>query len=373
MSTFVRHTKRKTTMIKISTEPIGSVPRSQKLLDAMQKNAAGELSDTDFNNILIDETKLVIHKFHDTGSTIITDGEQCKPSFVTYPLHGLKNLSNDGAVIPFADGHTRQLPKLVSGPFKYNNYAAQYLNFAKQITNSPLKQAVISASAISLIYPAEGIADYPREQFIADLINEAERDIRMCLEAGAANVQIDFTEARLALKLDPSGGVLNAFIDLNNQVIDRFSDADKKRIGVHSCPGGDHDSTHSADIDYADLLPSLFNLHPTNFYLEFAAEEDKIHVLELIRKNIKPNQKVFIGVTNVISPKIETPEEVRDTILLAAEFIPVEQLGTTDDCGFSPFADDRSTAQDIAFAKIAARIEGTKMAEAIMNLPQTSN
>ena len=40
---------------------------------------------------------------------------------------------------------------------------------------------------------------------------------------------------------------------------------------------------------------------------------------------------------------IETPEEVRDRILEAADYIPVAQLGTTDDCGFSPFSDDTST------------------------------
>ena len=61
-------------------------------------------------------------------------------------------------------------------------------------------------------------------------------------------------------------------------------------------------------------------------------------------------------------PKVETPEEVRDRVLEAAEFIPLDQLGTTDDCGFSPFGDDTSTARDTAFAKIRARVEGTALA-----------
>ena len=80
------------------------------------------------------------------------------------------------------------------------------------------------------------------------LLNEAEADIRRCLNSGAYNVQIDFTEGRLALKLDPSKGLLKSFIDLNNKVLARFTEEERKRIGVHSCPGGDHDSTHSADI-----------------------------------------------------------------------------------------------------------------------------
>ena len=132
---------------------------------------------------------------------------------------------------------------------------------------------------------------------------------------------------------------------------------------MHSCPGGDHDSTHSADISYADLLPLLFELNAGNFYLEYAGEKDKRSVLASIKENMRPSQRVFIGVTNVLDPRVETPEEIRDTILEAAEMISPEQLGTTDDCGFSPFADDLSTSRDTAFAKIKSRIEGTKLAE----------
>src|SRR6185437_67888 len=138
-------------------------------------------------------------------SPIITDGEQTKPSFATYAIDGAQNLAPDGVSISFADGHTRQLPRLIRGPFRYTRYAASYLKAAQKLTRVPLKQAVISASALSLLYPQDGIPGYPKEQFLRDLIDEAEKDIRACLEAGAAVVQVDFTEGRLALKLDPSG------------------------------------------------------------------------------------------------------------------------------------------------------------------------
>ena len=77
---------------------------------------------------------------------------------------------------------------------------------------------------------------------------------------------------------------------------------------------------------------------------------------------MKPDQRVFVGVVAPIDPRIETPEEVRDRVLEAAEYIPVEQLGTTDDCGFSPFCDDTSTTRETAFAKIRARVVGTALA-----------
>ncbi len=354
--------------MKISTEPVGSIPRPAYLIEAMGAFANGQIKESELSSLTDKAIKETINLFEQTGSPVITDGEQSKPSFATYPISGLKNLAAEGVVIPFADGHTRQLPKLTSGPFRYNTYASSYFQKAKSLTNLPVKQAVISSSAISLLYPQEGIPGYSREQFIADLINEGEADIRRCLQSGAYNVQIDFTEARLALKLDPSKGLLKMFVNLNNQVLDRFTEAERKKIGVHTCPGGDHDSTHSADIPYSELLPDLFELHAGNFYLEYAAEKDKATTLKAIKQFSKPDQKIFIGVTNVLSPRVETPEEVRDLILEASEMIPINRLGTTDDCGFSPFADDVSTARETAFAKIKSRILGTELAEKKLKL-----
>jgi 5-methyltetrahydropteroyltriglutamate--homocysteine methyltransferase len=180
---------------------------------------------------------------------------------------------------------------------------------------------------------------------------------------GAHKVQIDFTEGRLAVKIDPTGDLLHRFIDLNNLALSRFSLEDRKRIGVHTCPGGDCDSTHSRDVDYAELLPSLFELKVGNFYIALAGEEDRPRILTIIRQYMKPEHRVFVGVISPIDPRVETPEEVRDRVLEAARYIPVEQLGTTDDCGFSPFCDDTSTTRDTAFAKIRARVLGTALAQ----------
>jgi len=349
--------------MKILTEPIGSIPRPQYLIDAMGAFASNEITADELERLADKALLETIRLFEATGSPVITDGEQTKPSFATYPVHGMQTLAPDGVVVPFADGHTRQLPKLTAGGFKYQAYAGNYLKQAKTYTNLPVKQAVISASVLSLLYPQEGIDGYTREAFINDLLNEAEADIRSCFDNGAYNVQIDFTEARLALKLDPSKGLLKAFIDLNNQVLNRFSAEERKKIGVHTCPGGDHDSTHSTDISYTELLPLLFELNAGNFYLEYAAEKDKQTVLRAIKETIRPEQRIFLGVTDVLNPRIETAEEVRDLILEAAEVIPLAQFGTTDDCGFSPFADDTSTSRETAFEKIKARLAGTALAE----------
>lgn len=351
--------------MKILTEPIGSIPRPLPLISAV-----GELGGDDPRLDPLYESAIqdTVERFEATGSPVITDGEQRKyHNFWTYCVHGMENTAPDGFRIPFSAGHVRRMPRLTRGPFRYRRYADSYLDVAMRYATVPLKQAVIAPSALSLMYPAEGLADYSREQFIDDLLGEHETEIRRCLEKGAHKVQVDFTEGRLAMKIDPTGHLLNSFIDLNNLALSRFSDSERARIGIHTCPGSDRDSTHSSEVGYAALLPSLFQLRAGNFYIALAGERDPTAVLEMIRTYMQADQRVFIGVIDPIAPRVETPEEVRDRILQALDYIPLDRFGTTDDCGFAPFSDDTSTSRDTAFAKIRARIAGTALAEAALD------
>ena len=308
-----------------------------------------------------------IARFEAAGSPVVTDGEQRKyHNFWTYSVEGMPNTAPDGFKIPFSAGHVRRMLRLTAGPFRYKRYADSYLDVALRYAHRPVKQAVISPSALSLMYPPGEISGYPREQFIDDLLREHETEVRNCLRKGAHAVQIDFTEARLAVKISPSGELLHSFIDLNNLALARFSAEDRRRIGVHTCPGSDRDSTHSGDVDYADLLPSLFELSVGNFYIALAGERDRGRVLKIIRNHLKPHHRVFVGVVAPIDPRVETPEEVRDRILEAAAYIPLDQLGACDDCGFSPFSDDTTTSRETAFAKIGARVAGVALASKIL-------
>lgn len=352
--------------MQIPTEPIGSLPRPQSLLDAIA--AAGSDDHPSLDPLYEAAVRDTLQQFAATGSPMVTDGEQRKyHNFWTYCVHGLRNTAPDGFVIPFAAGHSRRMPRLTSGPFRYKRYADSFIELAGRHTILPIKQAVISPSALSLMYPAHGLPDYSRDEFIDDLLREHETEVRRCLQRGAAKVQIDFPEGRLAMKVDPSGMLLTRFIELNNLALARFTPAERQRIGIHTCPGGDRDSTHSADVDYSELLPTLFELRAGNFYIALAGEKDRVRVLKMIQSYLKPDQQVFVGVTAPIDPRVETAQEVRDRVLEAADYIPPARLGTTDDCGFSPFCDDRSTSRDTAFAKIRARVLGTAMAGEILD------
>ena len=220
--------------MSLPTEPIGSIPRPLRLLDAI-----GRVDGTDpSHDALYDQAvRNTIARFEPTGSPVVTDGEQRKfHNFLTYCVHGLPNMGEDGFRIHFAAGHTRRMPRLTKGPFRYGHHAESYLKAAQRDAHVPVKQAVISPSALSLLYPVE-LPGYPRKQVIQDLLHEHETEVRNCLDKGAHKVQI-----------------------------------------------------------------------------------------------------------------------------------PLDRLGTTDDCGFSPFCDDRSTTRDTAFAKIRARVEGTLLAARVLGV-----
>lgn len=372
----------------IPTENVGSLPRPATLQAAFADYDAGKISHAELEKEQDAACLDSIKRMEATGSPMVTDGEQRASSFATYPITdtlagtGLAdNLAGDGQYFAvFTDGHHRQLPRLTGGPFKYKTYAADYLKKAISMASGPVKQAVIAPSMLALLYPLDDeVPGYSREQFLNDLCDECEKDIRQCFAAGAVRVSIDFTEGRLACRNDPNNpwtgrGMLEHFVELNNRVIDRFSAEERKNIGIHTCPGGDCDSTHSADVDYAELLPSMFKMNAGYFLMQLASEADKEYVYKLIGEHSRADangipQVCFIGVINPQSPTVETPQQVCDDLMLASKYIPKERLGATDDCGFSPFSIDVKPkhgspdfARDIAFQKISARIEGTKMA-----------
>ena len=128
--------------MQIPTEPIGSIPRPRYLLDAMNDAANYKASLEQLQAATDKALRETIALFEATGSPVITDGEQAKPSFATYPVHGCPNIAPGGVTIPFADGHTRQLPRLTAGPFRYATYASSFVDAARSLTKIPIKQAV---------------------------------------------------------------------------------------------------------------------------------------------------------------------------------------------------------------------------------------
>ncbi len=370
----------------LPTEPVGSLPRPAGLQRAVLDAEIGQLPAAELRAEQDRAVRDTLARFEATGSPIISDGEQRRQSFASYPLgaDGAEGDVREGPVFAvFADGHHRVIPSLARGPFRYRAWAADDVTAARELTALPLKQAVISPSMLSLMVPEAGLGDYSRADFLDDVVAGCAEDIRRCFAAGAARVSIDFTEGRLALRRDlraPWAGpdALGGFIELFNRVLAELAPEERAAVGVHTCPGNDNDSVHSADVDYAELIPELLQIEAGYFLVQAASEPEPDRVARLVGAQLRrraasetPAPRVLVGVTNPTSPKLETADQVRDQLVRAARFIPPELLGSTDDCGFSPYLIDEKPrhgspdfARDVAFAKIAARVRGTALAAA---------
>ena len=372
----------------IPTELVGSLPRPMKLQEAYQAYDDGQI---DFAALQAEQDKAAedsIKRLEQTGETYVTDGEQRESSFATYPITdtlagtGLAdNLAGDGQFFAiFDDGHHRQLPRLTGGPFRYKTFASEFVEKNKALASKPVKQAVIAPSMLMLLYPLEGeIEGYSREQFLDDLCDEVEKDIRQAFDAGAVRVSIDFTEGRLANKNDSRNPWTEQGhapgVHRPQQPRDRPLLAEERRTSASTpAPAATWTRCTSQEVPYEKLLSKMFQLNAGYFLIQCASEEDRESVYKLCGQYSREDangvpQVCFMGVINPLNPEVETPEHVRDELLLAAKYIPKERLGATDDCGFSPFSRDEKPkhgspdfARDVAMEKIANRIKGAAMA-----------
>ena len=187
---------------ELPTEPVGSLPRPSVLQRAVLDAEIGQISAAELERAQDAAVRDTLDRFAETGSPLVSDGEQRRQSFSSYPLG---TSPHDGGVevgpvfAVFADGHHRVIPSLASGPFRFRGWAADDVARSRELTSLPLKQAVISPSMLSLMVPAEGLGDYSRAEFLDDVVAGCAEDIRRCFAAGASRVSIDFTEGTSAL------------------------------------------------------------------------------------------------------------------------------------------------------------------------------
>lgn len=222
----------------IPTENVGSLPRPAKLQAALADYDAGKITKEQLKSEQNTACRDSIKRMEATGSPIVSDGEQRASSFATYPLTdtlagtGLAdNLAGDGQYFAiFSDGH----------------HGGSLQRMRKR-------------------HP--GLLCRGRLPCIDRLHRRA-----------------------AACRNDPKNpwtgrGMLAHFVELNNRVIDRFSAEERTNIGIHTCPGGACDATHSADVDYAELLPSMFKMNAGYFLMQLSSEKDKERVYQLVGKH----------------------------------------------------------------------------------------
>lgn len=346
----------------IPTEPIGSIPRPPELVAAIR----GDAGMRELALLLDDAVRATVAAFEATGSSVISDGEQGKlENFWSYPVHGAANTAPDGFRIPLrsgAGGATHRMPRLTHGPFRYQRYADQYLRAARLHATQPVKQAIISPSALSLLYPPDGLPGYSREQFLDDLVREHETEIRRCLEAGAHKVQVDFAEPagdaarperRPAGQLRPPEQYGAGTLFRRRARPDRAA-----RVGLRGRRNGRDRLRRTAagavrdpcrQLLYCDGRPARTRARAA--HRARLRAPGPAHLRRRDRSRRSAHRERGTGTR---------PGPAGGTLPRPAP------PGHDRRCRLRPFFDDDSVSRATAFAKVRARVEGTRLAAAVL-------
>ncbi|TCK26840.1 hypothetical protein [Pseudonocardia endophytica] len=361
----------------IPTEPVGSLPRPQALLDANAAFDDGRIDEAALDAARDDAVRDTLEHYAATGAPVVSDGEQRRSSFAAYPVTDTPGVAAEPPDV-LVDGHGWQLPGRVDGPFRYRAYAGDALARSISLATVPMKQSVVSPSTLALLYPLhEQTPDYPADRFEQDLVDECERDIRSAFAAGAVRVSIDYSDGRLTAgggsrHRRPENGLPTHGIELIARVMRRFTARERMHIGVHTCVPPDRGAAGAPS--YLELLREILRIDAGYFLLQLAGEPDRDAVCATIGEHLRADGGgvtpiAHLGVIDTRSPHVESAQEVADVLVRAAAHIPAEQLGSTDDCGFSPFSRDprplaglTDLARGIAFRKIRSRVDGTLLA-----------
>lgn len=332
----------------IPTTLIGSMPKPGWLASEwFSVSGKWRLSGDVLSEALDDATKLALAEQERAGLDIVCDGEQRRPSHFSYFLAQLEGVDfatlkpkarRGGATA------TMEVPR-VTGPIslRAHNTLDDY-SFLRRLTVKPIKMTLPGPCTL-----VDGVYDeyYGDEKALAlalaDMLRE---EIRALASAGCQIVQLDEPAVtRLPDKLHAWGV----------EALDRAFEGIDVVSCVHVCYG--YRSRQSGKKQwkhgYDEILPALAKTGVAQYSLEFAEPDLPASILDML-----PGKTIQLGVIDVGSEQIESPEKVAQRLRAALEVVPAARLVAAPDCGCV------ALPRNVAYAKLNALVAGAQRVRA---------
>lgn len=372
-------------MGRILTTHVGSLPRPESLLTAMQARYNGENHDAErLASLLRDSINKVVARQVEIGIDVVSDGEFSKPSYATYiadrlsgfggefrghPAQDLRDypefarhLVNIGGVVPTAGGSCCQ------GPVEVRSTVAlgeDLDNFARAVDAANPNGAFMNAASPGVIAVFQKNQFYPNEDAYIEAVAEAMRpEYEAIVDAGFL-LQLDSPDLAMGRHL--------AFVDLSDdefiRVIERnvaaLNEATRnispQRMRMHLC-WGNYPGPHHRDIPLQLIVASVLKTDVKYLLLEGANPRHE-HEWSVFESVELPDEKVLVpGVVDSTSNYIEHPELVAQRICRYANVVGRERVMAGTDCGFSTFSGYPTVFPDIAWEKLASLVTGARYA-----------
>jgi methionine synthase II (cobalamin-independent) len=357
------------------SDVIGSLLRPAYLKEAREQHAAGQIWDAEFKRIEDRAVDEAVDLQIRAGLEVITDGEMRRYAFYGHLIDAVEGFDKLGGwAIPFRNQQGEQLvlqrPVVVSRLRRKRPLCAEEFTYLRARTKRPAKTTMISAQQAAAYYDAnKSAAAYSTvDAYLADLVDILRQEVDELIRLGCAYIQID--SPQYTALLDPQlregyrqrgndpDRLLDLSIEMDNAVIGEHPGI---TFGLHLCRGNNQ-SKFYASGDYGPITRLFRNTRFDRFLLEY--DDERSGGFEPL-KEVPDNRTVVLGLVSSKTAALESKAELKSRLEVAVQFIPLERLALSPQCGFaSTLEGNLVTAADQEaklrlVAETAAEIWGT--------------
>lgn len=339
------------------SDVVGSLLRPAYLKEAREKHEAGQLSEVEFKRIedrAVDEAIAVQER---AGSDVITDGEMRRYAFFGHLIDAVEGFDKFGGwAIPFHNEQGEEAvvkrPVVVSKLRRKRPLCAEEFTYVRARTSHPAKTTMISAQQAAAYYDKEKSAGaYPKiDSYLADLVDILRDEVEELIRLGCTYIQIDSPQYAALLDQGLREGyrkrgndpdrLLDLSTEMDNAVIGNHPGI---TFGLHLCRGNNQSKFYAAG-DYGPIAKVFQKTRFQVFLLEY--DDERSGGFEPLRQ-VPDDRSVVLGLVSSKKPNLESREELKQRIRQASEFIPLERLALSPQCGFaSTWEGNLVTAQD---------------------------
>jgi len=373
-------------MKKILTSHVGSLPRTQDVVDFIFARERGEPYDSDaFQSCMARACAETVRRQAAAGIDIVSDGETSKISYATYvkdrytgfsgdsPRNApgdlklfpgfLERLANDGGTPQYARPMcTGEVASKGQGELQ-----ADIDNLKAGMAVQGIERGFMNAASpgvISLFLQNQHYKN--RETYLAALADAMKAEYETIVAAGL-DLQLDCPDLALSrhmlfadLSDDEFVGIANMHVEALNHAL---RDIDPAQVRVHIC-WGNYEGPHVCDIDMDKVFPTLMKTR-ARYVLFETSNPRHAHEWTVFRDRAAeiPDDKVLVpGVVDTTTNFVEHPELVAQRIERFVEIVGADRVIAGSDCGFGTFAGFGAVDPDIAYAKLATLAEGAALA-----------
>ncbi|MBO6884992.1 MAG: cobalamin-independent methionine synthase II family protein [Marivita sp.] len=373
-------------MTRIKTTHVGSLPRTQKVVDFIfARENRRDYESTAFDAAMTEAAAETVRRQVDAGIDIVSDGETSKISYATYvkdrytgfdgdsPRNApadlklypsfLERLKNDGGTPKYARpmcvGEVKSKGQGELETDIANLKAGMAAHAATEAFMNAASPGVISLFLQNDYYPT-------RDAYLAALADAMRDEYRTIVDSGLM-LQLDCPDLALSRHMiftDLTDAefvkIAEAHVEAMNHALDGI---DPARVRVHIC-WGNYEGPHVCDIDMDTVFPTLMKVRAGQVLFE-TSNPRHAHEWTVFRdrKAEIPEDMVLVpGVIDSTTNFVEHPEVVAQRIERFADIVGADRVIAGSDCGFGTFAGFGAVDPEIAYAKLETLAKGAALA-----------